>query len=141
MLEVKTMEMPNRRLAHLPSAELLARAADYRRMARTASPATTRAALDRLAIRFAMLAAKRKLEERGDVAADRPITELNKLVEHAEYAAACHTDPVRMLADFIRSTVAGDADPYLVMGVLVEGAVYALVERIPPAKQADTAKA
>src|SRR4051795_12537462 len=94
-LEVKTMEMPNRRLAHLPSAELLSRAADYRRMARTASLAATRAALDRLAIRFAMLAARRKLEERGNVAPDRPITELSKLIEHAEYAAGCHTDPVR----------------------------------------------
>ena len=48
-------------------------------------------------------------------------------------------DPVRTLADVIRSTVAADADPFTLMGVLVEAAVLTLATRIPAIRQNDTA--
>ena len=48
-------------------------------------------------------------------------------------------DPVRTLADVIRKTAAGDADPYTLMGVLVEAAVHTLATRIPVIRQDDTA--
>jgi hypothetical protein len=35
---------------------------------------------------------------------------------------------------------ASQADPYTVLGVLVEGAVHTLVQHIPPERQADTAE-
>jgi hypothetical protein len=48
-------------------------------------------------------------------------------------------DPIGVLSDVIRETVAGDADPYALMGALVEAAVHTLVTRIPPIRQDDTA--
>jgi hypothetical protein len=48
-------------------------------------------------------------------------------------------DPVRALADVIRETVAGDADPDALMGALVEAAVYTLATRIPAVRQDETA--
>jgi hypothetical protein len=45
------------------------------------------------------------------------------------------------LADSIRTVAGGNADPYLVMGVLIEGAVYLLDTRIPDERRADTAVA
>jgi hypothetical protein len=47
-------------------------------------------------------------------------------------------DPVRALADVIRETLAGDADPCTLMGALVEAAVYTLATRIPAIHQDDT---
>lgn len=43
-----------------------------------------------------------------------------------------------MLAHVIRLILRDGADPYLVIGVLVEGSVYALAEHIPPERQAET---
>jgi hypothetical protein len=49
------------RLSHLSPAELLARGAEYRRMALEARTEDMRDALNRLAIRFALLAAQREI--------------------------------------------------------------------------------
>jgi hypothetical protein len=46
------------------AAELIARSADYAAKAKTARTANIRGALDRLATRYAVLAAQRKLEQR-----------------------------------------------------------------------------
>ena len=51
----------------------------------------------------------------------------------------CKPDPVRTLADVIRETAAGGADPYTLMGALVEAVVHTLATRIPVALQDDTA--
>ncbi len=48
-------------------------------------------------------------------------------------------DPVRTLADGIRETAAGDADPYVLMGALVEAAVHTLATQIPLILQDDAA--
>ncbi len=42
-----------------------------------------------------------------------------------------------MLAHVIRLILRDGADPYLVIGVLLEGSAYALAEHIPPERQAD----
>jgi hypothetical protein len=54
---------PYRPLADLTSRELLRRAAEYRRMAITARCQDTIRALHTLAARFALLAARREVEE------------------------------------------------------------------------------
>jgi hypothetical protein len=74
----------------------------------------------------------------------RPVedqSELDKLIYLAEQAAADEPDHVRALADIIKTVSEGDADPYLIMGVLVEGAVHTLRGRIPDERREDTALA
>jgi hypothetical protein len=50
-------------LRKLTTAELIARSADYAAKAKTARTASARGALDRLAARYAVLAAQREIEE------------------------------------------------------------------------------
>ena len=57
------MPQPYRRLANLTSSELSERAAEYRRMAMTARGQATISSLNLLAVRYAILAARRELEE------------------------------------------------------------------------------
>jgi hypothetical protein len=139
------MNRPHRRLGSLTSQELHNRAMEYRRMAMTAHGQAIAFALDRLAIRFALLAAKREVAEtshpssRDAIQQDR--SELNKLIALAEQAAADEPDPVRTLADIIRTVAEGDADPYLVIGTLIEGAVHTLETRIPAERLDNTAGA
>jgi hypothetical protein len=138
------MEPSRKRLAQLSSVELLARAAEYRRMAKAASMPAVRGSLDKLAIRVAVLASARKILETDEQDAEtsgRSRSALSELIQLAENAAACEPDPVRTLADAIRATVAGDADPYVLIGALVEGAVYTLSTRVPAVRQDDTAAA
>jgi hypothetical protein len=138
------MWSPRKRLSQLSSVELFTRAAEYRRMANTAASPAVKNSLDRLAIRVTVLAATRKALETGEQEAEAPNrsrTELSKLIQLAEDAAACEHDPVRELADAITVTVAGEADPYVLMGVLVEGAVHTLATRVPAVRQDDMAAA
>ncbi len=43
-----------------------------------------------------------------------------------------------MLAEVIRVITADGSDPYLVIGVLLEGAVHTIARHIPPERQAET---
>ena len=128
-------------LTKLTSRELQDRAVEYRHMAADARGQEVAAALKRLAIRYALLAAHREVEEMASLQAihndTRDQTELSKLVALGDHAADREPDPVRSLANTIRITAAGNADPYLVMGTLVEGTVHTLCARIPN----DTAEA
>jgi hypothetical protein len=137
------MDQPRRLLSKLTPLELSRRAIEYRRMAITAHGQTTKLALDKLAIRFALLAARREVEEASviDPMAQQKPSELEKLVRLAEHAGANQVDPVRALADTIKTVADGDADPYLVMGVLVEGAIHTLGSRIPIERQWNTGAA
>jgi hypothetical protein len=54
-------------------------------------------------------------------------------------AAAGRPDPTRILAQTISFACPGGADPYAVLGVLVEGAVQTLAEHIPKERQAEAA--
>lgn len=135
------MNEPRRLLSGLTSQELSRRAIEYRRMAMTAHGQATILALNKLAVRYALLAARREIEEAACSSPDQDQSELDKLIQLAEQAAADEPDPVRALADIIKTVSEGDADPYLIMGVLVEGAVLTLRRRIPDERQEDTASA
>ena len=50
-------------------------------------------------------------------------------------------DPARILAQTISFACPGGADPYAILGVLVEGTVQTLAEHIPKERQAETAAA
>jgi hypothetical protein len=111
-------------------------------MAATAHGEPTKQALNRLAIRFALLAAKREADAEGvDTKAHQDQSELDKLIQLAEQAAADQPDLVRALADIIKAVAESDADPNLVMGGLVEGVVHTLASHIPNGRQEDTAGA
>lgn len=135
------MDRPRRRLSELTSQELSRRAIEYRRMAMTANGQATILALNKLAIRYALLAARRESEEAASPSPDQDQSELDKLIQLAEQAVVDEPDPVRALADIIKTVSEGDADPYLVIGVLVGGAVHTLQSRIPDERQEDTASA
>jgi len=135
------MDQPRSRLSELTSHELSRRAIEYRRMAITTHGQATILALNKLAIRYALLAARREIEEAACPSPVEDQSELDKLIYLAEQAAADEPDPVRALADIIKTVSEGDADPYLIMGVLVEGAVHTLQGRIPDERREDTASA
>lgn len=137
------MDQRRRRLSELSSKELTRRAIDYRRMALTADGEATIKSLNVLAARYAMLSAKREVEEASAIlaATHRDQPEVHKLAALAEQAAARVSDPVAALADAIRMMADCQADPYLTMGVLVEGAVHVLRTSLSPELQADTASA
>jgi hypothetical protein len=141
---IKDMDQPRRRLADLTSQELLRRTIEYRHMATVARGNDTEQSLNRLALRFALLAARREIEEGvpiSETEAHQEPTEVAKLARLAEHAATNELDPVRILADIIKAVAEGTADPYLLSGVLVEGSVHTLETRIPTERQGDTAEA
>src|SRR5580704_2800008 len=70
---------------------------------------------------------------------DRPFPVVDSLIRRAQRVAAGRPDPARILAETISMACPGDADPYAVLGVLIEGTVQTLVEHIPKERQAETA--
>jgi len=137
------MDQPHRPLSALTSQELLARAIEYRRMASNANGAATIESLNALAVRFAVLAARRAVEEKSASSEEdgQGYSEVDRLARLALRAAAGIADPVQGLADAIKCVAGGDADPYLVMGALIEGTVHVLIDRIPAECQNDAASA
>jgi hypothetical protein len=131
------------RLSKLPSGDLHRRAIEYRRMALSACGEEAKSALDKLAIRYALLAARREVKEaqQPPVNGAHNQSELDKLLQRAEQAAVGEPDPVHALADAIRIIAAGDADPYLIMGVLVEGTIHLIERRIPGDRRAEAVEA
>jgi hypothetical protein len=69
---------------------------------------------------------------------DRP-SPLDRLIREANRTAARKPDSLDLLARMIQLALRDGADPYLVMGLLVEGAVSALAEFIPSERQLDAA--
>jgi hypothetical protein len=66
---------------------------------------------------------------------------IDDLIRQTERDAAGKTDLVRLVSDVVE--LAGDegADPYLLIGVLVENAIHTLTQHVPPERQVDTALA
>jgi hypothetical protein len=58
----------------------------------------------------------------------------------AKEAATEQPDLIALLAEKVKAAVASDADPYLLMGTLIEGVTHTLAS-IPLEKQSDTARA
>jgi hypothetical protein len=137
--------LPRKPFADLTSQELYQRADEYRDMARNARGRAVAAALERLAIRYGLAAIHREIDQTGPVQAAHndalDHTELAKLVALADQAAKCEPNPIECLATVIRNTVASNADPYLVIGALLEGTVQTICARIPRERLNNTAEA
>ncbi len=131
------MDRSRRRLSELSSKELSRSAVAYRQTPLTAHGEHTIKSLNVLAARYAILPAKHEVEE---ASADRATThqdrsEVDQLTALAEQAAASVSEPVGALADAIKMMADNEADPYLTMGVLLEGAVHVLRTSLPPERQ------
>ena len=70
---------------------------------------------------------------------DRSYPVADNLIRRARRAAAGRPDVARILAQTISMACPGGADPYAVLGVLVEGTVQTLVEHIPKERRAEIA--
>ena len=70
---------------------------------------------------------------------DRHFPAVDNLIRRAQRAAAGRPDPARILAQTISMACPGGADPYAVLGLLIEGTVQTLVEHIPKERRAETA--
>jgi hypothetical protein len=70
---------------------------------------------------------------------DRPFPAVEALIRRVQRIAASRPDPMHILAQTISMTGAIGADPYAVLGVLIEGAVQTVVEQIPAEHQQETA--
>lgn len=62
------------------------------------------------------------------------------LILLAKKAAAEQPDLIALLAEKVRAAVGSNADPYLLMGTLIEGVAYTLAS-LPQERQSDTARA
>ena len=71
----------------------------------------------------------------------KPFPAIHDLVRRVERIAASRADPLELVATVIRLMGDRGADPYLLIGVLVEGAVHTLFKHIPADRQTDTAEA
>jgi hypothetical protein len=68
----------------------------------------------------------------------RPFRAVDELIRRVQRVAAGRPDPKHILAQMISMIGESEADPYAVLGVLIEGAVHILAEHIPAERQADT---
>ena len=69
---------------------------------------------------------------------NRQFHTLERLIQQANQTASRKPDSLQMLAQMIRLVTQDGSDPYLVVGVLVEGAVHTVARHVPPERQADT---
>jgi hypothetical protein len=68
---------------------------------------------------------------------DRHFRTLERLIHQANQASSRKPDSVQLLAHMVRLITADGADPYLVLGVLVEGAAHTIARYIPPERQVE----
>ena len=72
----------------------------------------------------------------------RPTTStVRKLSTQAQQAAAQAPDPLADLSAAIKAALLSEADPYVMLGVLLEGMTQTLVTRIPPGQHQGTLSA
>jgi hypothetical protein len=70
---------------------------------------------------------------------DRSSAAVDNLTRRAQRVAAGRPDAARILAQTISMGCPGGADPYAVLGVLIEGTMQTLVEHISKERQAEIA--
>jgi hypothetical protein len=68
----------------------------------------------------------------------RSFAAVDDLVQQAERAAAAKPDQIRLVIELVKLVGDGGTDPYLLIGVLLEGAVHTLATHIPPERQRET---
>jgi hypothetical protein len=70
---------------------------------------------------------------------DKSFPAVDALIRRVQRVAVSKPDPMHILAQTISMTGEIGADPYAVLGVLVEGAVLTIVQHIPAEQQTETA--
>ncbi len=68
---------------------------------------------------------------------DQSFPAIDDLIRQTEKAAAARPNQIRLVAELVRIIGDRDANPYLLIGVLVEGAVETLAKHVPPERQAE----
>lgn len=63
---------------------------------------------------------------------------IDRLIRQANQTASRQPDPVQLLAHMVRLALDDGADPYLLAGVLIEGAAYTVARHVPPDRQTET---
>lgn len=66
---------------------------------------------------------------------DPSFAAVEDLIRQAERAAAAKPDRVRLVAELVQLVGERGADPYLLIGVLLEGAVHTLAKHVPVERQ------
>jgi hypothetical protein len=69
---------------------------------------------------------------------EHSFTAIDDLIRQAERAASAAPDQVHLVAQLVRLVGDQGADPYLLIGALLEGAVYTLAKHIPAERQGQT---
>lgn len=69
----------------------------------------------------------------------RAFRAVDELIRRVQRVAADRPDATHILAQMIRMIGESEADPYTVLGVLIEGATHTLAHHIPAERQAETA--
>jgi hypothetical protein len=63
---------------------------------------------------------------------------IDNLIRQAERAASATPDQIRLVAQLVKMIGDQGADPYLLIGALLEGAVHTLAKHIPAERQGET---
>jgi hypothetical protein len=64
---------------------------------------------------------------------------LDNLIREANRTSSRKPDSIELLARMLRLALEDGADPYLISGVLIEGAVFAVARYVPAEAQAEAA--
>jgi hypothetical protein len=78
-----------------------------------------------------------KARRHSGVMPDRPYPAVDALIRRVQRIARNRPDPLHILAETISMTGAIDLDPYAVLGVLAEGIVHTIANRVPPERQGE----
>jgi len=73
--------------------------------------------------------------------AKRPSRPLDNLIRSANQISNRQPDALQLLAHMIRVALNDGADPYLMAGILAEGAAYTIGKHIPTERQPDAVSA
>ena len=69
---------------------------------------------------------------------ERRFRTLERLIQQSNRTSSSKPNSAQMLAEVIRVITDDGSDPYLILGVLIEGAVHTLARHIPRERQAET---
>ena len=70
---------------------------------------------------------------------ERKFTAVTELIERVERSTQDGTDPIDRLVDDIKATMLSASEPYVLIGVLLEGIVQTVLRQLPEPERRDTA--
>ena len=77
-------------------------------------------------------------ESAGTAGTVRTFAAVTELIEQVERVAQGESDAMDRLITDIKATILGDGEPYMLMGVLMEGIVQTLAQRLPASQRRET---